>query len=58
MMIPRVERVMQATGFNWTTESIEKKAPECLVTYVLLGRVVAFQRTVGDTVCFSAVINK
>ena len=58
VIMPGVERIVQATYFNSTTESIQKKAPECIVTYVLSGRVVAFQRTVDAGWCFSAVINK
>jgi len=58
MIIPGVEGVVQATCFNLTTESIQKKAPECMATYVLLGRVVAFQKTVDTGGYFSAVITK
>lgn len=52
MIIPGLERVVQVARFNLTTQSLQKKALECTVTYVLLGRGVAFQRTMdaGDGV--------
>lgn len=59
IIIPGLERVVQATHFNLTTQSTQKKALECIVTNVLLGRGVAFQRTVdAGGWCFSAVANK
>lgn len=43
---PALERVVQATNFSLTTQSMQKKGLECIVAYVFLDRGVAFQRTV------------
>lgn len=59
MIIPGLERVVQVAHFNLTTQSLQKKTLECVVTYIPLGRGVAFQRTVdAGGWCFSAVANK